>query len=156
MINNVVLVGRITRDPELRYTPNNIATVSFSIAVDRGVQSQSGERQADFINCVAWRQSAEFMSKYIKKGYMIGVTGRIQTRQYQSQDGQTRYVTEVVCDSVQNLQPRDNTQMTQGQPNYNQQPNQYQQPSYNQYQGQKQNQQDTFNVSDVSEDDLPF
>lgn len=153
MINNVVLVGRITRDPELRYTTSNIATVSFSIAVDRGVLSANGERQADFINCVAWRQTAEFMGKYIKKGYMIGLTGRIQTRQYQGQDGQTRYVTEVVCDSVQNLQPRDAQPQSQAQPNYNQQYNNQQ--NYNQYQ-EKPSQQDTFNVSDVSDDDLPF
>ena len=71
MINNVVLVGRLTRDPELRYTPSNVASVSFTIAVDRQFQSANGERQADFISCVAWRQSAEFLAKYVKKGVKI-------------------------------------------------------------------------------------
>ncbi len=150
MINNVVLVGRITRDPELRYTSNNIATVSFSLAVDGYQTSQSGERHTDFINCVVWRQSAEFLAKYIKKGYLLAVTGRIQTRQYQGQDGQTRYVTEVVCDTVQNLQPRDSSI---GQNSQRPQQN----VGYNNFQEQKsQSQPDTFNVSDVSEDDLPF
>ena len=147
MINNVVLVGRITKDPELRYTPNNIATVSFTVAVDRNQVGPNGERQADFINCVAWRQSAEFMSKYIKKGYMMGVTGRIQTRSYQGQDGQMRYVTEVVCDSVRSLQARDSQEQNSYQPSYQQQNN------YNQ---SNNNTPDTFNVSDVSDDDLPF
>lgn len=142
MINNVVLVGRITRDPEVRYTPNNIATVSFSLAVDRNQAAVNGERQADFINCVAWRQSAEFMGKYIKKGYLMGITGRIQTRSYQGQDGQTRYVTEVVCDNVRSLQGRDSsfTEPT-NQPNFTK---------------PEQKAPDTFNVSDVSDDDLPF
>lgn len=143
MINNVVLVGRITKDPEIRYTSSNIASCSFTLAVDRGFTSQSGERQSDFINCVAWRQSADFMSQYIKKGYMMGITGRIQTRSYQAQDGTTRYVTEVVCDSVQNLQPRDASVAQPSQP-------QPAQPARSQKQPAE------FDVTDVSEDDLPF
>ena len=105
MINRVVLVGRITRDPELRLTTNGIENVLFTIAVNRQFSGQSGERQADFISCVAWRQSAKFLANYIKKGALIGVEGRIQTRQYE-QDGITRYVTEVVVDSVQSLESR--------------------------------------------------
>ena len=143
MINNVVLVGRITKDPEIRYTSSNIASCSFTLAVDRGFTSQSGERQSDFINCVAWRQSADFMSQYIKKGYMMGITGRIQTRSYQAQDGTTRYVTEVICDSVQNLQPRDAAVAQSSQP-------QSAQPAKSQKQPAE------FDVTDVSEDDLPF
>lgn len=143
MINNVVLVGRITKDPEIRYTSSNIASCSFTLAVDRGFISQSGERQSDFINCVAWRQSADFMSQYIKKGYMMGITGRIQTRSYQAQDGTTRYVTEVICDSVQNLQPRDAAVVQSSQP-------QSAQPARSQKQPAE------FDVTDVSEDDLPF
>lgn len=143
MINNVVLVGRITKDPEIRYTSSNIASCSFTLAVDRGFTSQSGERQSDFINCVAWRQSADFMSQYIKKGYMMGITGRIQTRSYQAQDGTTRYVTEVVCDSVQNLQPRDASVAQPSQP-------QPAQPARSQKQPAE------FDVTDVSEDDLPL
>ena len=85
MINRVILVGRITKDPEIRYLQNGTATVSFTIACDRQYVAQNGERGADFINCVAWRQTAEFISRYIKKGYMMSVEGRIQTRQYQDQ-----------------------------------------------------------------------
>lgn len=110
MVNRVVLVGRITKDPEIRYLQNGSSSVSFSLAVDRSFVGQNGERQADFINCVAWRGQADFISRYIKKGYMMSVEGRIQTRQYQDQQGQTRYVTEVVCEQVSNLQPRDPNQ----------------------------------------------
>ncbi len=149
MINNVVLVGRITKDPELRYTPSNVATVSFSIAIDRAYQSQNGERQADFINCVAWRQSAEFLAKYVKKGYMIGVTGSIQTRNYQAQDGTTRYVTEVVCNSVQNLQGRNDAAADNS--GYQAQPSQRVSAPKAQ-----EKQPDKFDVSEVAEDDLPF
>lgn len=144
MINNVVLVGRITRDPEIRYTSSNIASCSFTIAVDRGFAAQNGERQSDFINCVAWRQSAEFMSQYIKKGYMMGITGRIQTRSYQATDGTTRYVTEVVCDSVQNLQPRDSAAQPVASTNTSAKP------------AAKPAQATEFDVTEVSEDDLPF
>ena len=144
MINSVVLVGRITKDPELRYTPSNVATVSFSLAIDRTFQSSTGERQADFINCVAWRQSAEFLAKYVKKGYMVGVTGSIQTRNYQAQDGTTRYVTEVVCNSVQNLQGRNDAAVDNSG---------YQAQSAPRVQ---EKQPDSFDVSEVAEDDLPF
>ncbi len=150
MINNVVLVGRITKDPELRYTPSNVATVSFSIAVDRTYQSQNGERQADFINCVAWRQSAEFLAKYVKKGYMVGVTGSIQTRNYQAQDGTTRYVTEVVCNSVQNLQGRNDAAVDNS--GYQAQPAQ----RVNNAPRVQEKQPDTFDVSEIAEEDLPF
>ena len=106
MINRVVLVGRLTRDPELKYTTNGIANLRFSIAVNRTFTSQNGERQADFINCVAWRNQAENMAKFLRKGSLIGVEGRIETGSYQAQDGSTRYTTDVVCDSVQFLEPR--------------------------------------------------
>lgn len=106
MINRVVLVGRLTRDPELKYTQNGIANLRFSVAVNRTFQNQNGERQADFINCVAWRAQAENMGKFLRKGSLIGVEGRIETGSYQAQDGSTRYTTDVVCDSVQFLEPR--------------------------------------------------
>lgn len=171
MINRVILVGRITKDPEIKYTSTGIATLSFSIAVDRQVRDSNGERQADFINCVAWRNNAEFLSRYVKKGYMISVEGRIQTRTYQSTtDNQTRYVTEVVCDSVSNLQPRDvnsqaqaNYQPQQNQQNrynnqgYSQQSNQgyFQQPQNTTAPAQEKFQKESFSV-DVADDDLPF
>ncbi|HAX73900.1 MAG TPA: single-stranded DNA-binding protein [Firmicutes bacterium] len=106
MINRVVLVGRLTRDPELKYTTNGTASLQFSIAVNRTFTSANGEREADFINCVAWRNQAENMAKFVRKGSLLGVEGRIQTRSYQAQDGSKRYVTEVVAESVQFLEPR--------------------------------------------------
>ena len=101
MINNVVLVGRLTRDPELRYTPQNQAVGTFGLAVNRQFKNANGEREADFINCVIWRQQAENLAKFAKKGALIGITGRIQTRSYENQQGQKVYVTEVVADNFQ-------------------------------------------------------
>lgn len=109
MINNVVLVGRLTRDVELRHTPSNQAVATFTLAVNRNFKNQStGEREADFINCVLWRQQAENLAKWTKKGYLIGITGRIQTRSYDNQQGQRVFVTEVVAESFQLLEKRDN------------------------------------------------
>lgn len=109
MINNVVLVGRMTRDAELRYTPQNQAVATFSLAVNRNFKNQNGERDADFINCVIWRQQAENLANWAKKGALVGITGRIQTRNYENQQGQRVYVTEVVIDSFRSLEKRDNS-----------------------------------------------
>ncbi|MCB2958421.1 single-stranded DNA-binding protein [Streptococcus suis] len=106
MINNVVLVGRMTRDAELRYTPSNQAVAAFTLAVNRNFKNQDGEREADFINVVIWRQQAENLANWAKKGALIGVTGRIQTRSYDNQHGQRVYVTEVVAESFQLLESR--------------------------------------------------
>ncbi|HEM5650990.1 TPA: single-stranded DNA-binding protein [Streptococcus suis] len=106
MINNVVLVGRMTRDAELRYTPSNQAVATFTLAVNRNFKNQDGEREADFINVVIWRQQAENLANWAKKGALIGVTGRIQTRSYNNQQGQRVYVTEVVAESFQLLESR--------------------------------------------------
>ena len=106
MINNVVLVGRMTSDAELRYTPSNQAVATFSLAVNRNFKNQNGEREADFINVVIWRQQAENLANWAKKGALIGVTGRIQTRSYDNQQGQRVYVTEVVAESFQLLESR--------------------------------------------------
>ncbi|MGC6553578.1 single-stranded DNA-binding protein [Streptococcus sp. VTCC 12905] len=106
MINNVVLVGRMTRDAELRYTPSNQAVATFTLAVNRNFKNQNGEREADFINVVIWRQQAENLANWAKKGALIGVTGRIQTRSYDNQQGQRVYVTEVVAESFQLLESR--------------------------------------------------
>jgi len=106
MINRVVLVGRLTRDPELKYTTNNIANLRFTVAVNRQFTNQNGERQADFIGCVAWRSQAENMARFLKKGSLIGVDGRIETGSFQGQDGNMRYTTDVIADSVQFLEPR--------------------------------------------------
>ena len=106
MINNVVLVGRMTRDAELRYTPSNVAVATFTLAVNRTFKSQNGEREADFINVVMWRQQAENLANWAKKGSLIGATGRIQTRSYDNQQGQRVYVTEVVAENFQMLESR--------------------------------------------------
>ena len=106
MINNVVLVGRMTRDAELRYTPSNQAVATFTLAVNRNFKNQNGEREADFINVVIWRQQAENLANWAKKGTLIGVTGRIQTRNYENQQCQRVYVTEVVADNFQILESR--------------------------------------------------
>ena len=87
MLNNVVLMGRLTADPELRQTSTGIEVTSFSIAIDRGYARQGEERQTDFINCVAWRQTAKFITSYFRKGQMIAVTGSIQTRNYEDKSG---------------------------------------------------------------------
>lgn len=102
-MNKVFLIGRLTRDPELRYTSSNIPTASFSIAVNRNFTNQNGEREADFINIVVWRKQAENVKNYLTKGSQVAIDGRIQTRSYDGQDGQKRYVTEVIADNVQFL-----------------------------------------------------
>ena len=109
MINNVTLVGRLTRDPELRYTPSNIAITTFNLAVNRNFKNQAGDREADFINCMIWRQQAENFANWCKKGNLVGITGRIQTRSYDNQQGQRVYVTEVVAESFQTLEKKDNS-----------------------------------------------
>jgi len=101
MLNVVVLMGRMVADPELKYTPSGVAVCSFRIAVDRWAKSETGEKQADFIDVVAWRHSAEFAANYLGKGRVVAVHGRLQTRSWVQQDGQKRFKMEVVADSVQ-------------------------------------------------------
>lgn len=108
MINRVVLVGRMTKDPELRRTSSGAAVTSFSLAINRNFSSANGERQTDFINCVVWNKAAENVERYCSKGSLVGIEGRIQSRQYDAQDGTKRTVVEVVCDSVQFLETKNN------------------------------------------------
>ena len=105
-MNKVILMGRLTRDPELRRTPNDIPVVQFVLAVNRNYQGSNGERQADFINCIAWRNQAENLSRYIRKGGLVAVDGSIQTRSYDDQNGVRRYVTEVICNQINFLEPK--------------------------------------------------
>lgn len=105
MINRVILVGRITKDIELRKTPNGASVVSFTVACNRRSKAE-GQPDADFINCVAWNRQADLMAQYLHKGSLIGVEGRIQTRNYEDRDGKRVYVTEVVAESVQFLEPK--------------------------------------------------
>lgn len=106
MLNRVVLVGRMTRDPELRRTANGTPVASFTLAMNRNFSSQNGDRQADFIPCVVWNKAAENTAKYCSKGSLVGVDGRLQSRTYQNQDGRRVSVIEVICDSVQFLETR--------------------------------------------------
>lgn len=102
-MNKVFLIGRLTRDPELRYTGSNTAVATFSLAVNRNFTNQSGEREADFINIVVWRKQAENVKNYLSQGSQVAIDGRIQTRSYDDQEGKKRYVTEVVADNVEFL-----------------------------------------------------
>ena len=114
-MNSVQLIGRITKDTEIKYTTSGVGVVTFTLAVDRDFKDESGNRQTDFINCVAWRQQADFLAKYIKKGYLLAVQGSIQTRNYDNGQGQKVYVTEIVCNNVQNLQPKEQEQSASNQ-----------------------------------------
>ena len=142
MLNSVCLVGRLTKDPELRYTPNNQAVATFSLAVNRNFKSQNGEREVYFINCVIWRQQAENLANWAKKGALIGITGRIQTRSYENQQGQRVYVTEVVSETFQLLESRRDREAGQSQG--------YSRPDFS-----RQAPANT-NPMDISDDDLPF
>lgn len=102
-MNKVFLIGRLTRDPELRYTGNNIAVTSFTVAINRTYTNQAGEREADFINVVVWRRQAESVKNYLSQGSQVAIEGRLQVRNYEDQNGQRRYVTEVVADNVEFL-----------------------------------------------------
>lgn len=156
MINNVTLIGRLTKDPDLKYTGNGTAVATFTLAVNRNFTNQSGEREADFINCVIWRKPAETLANYAKKGVLIGVTGRIQTRSYDNQQGQKVYVTEVIADNFQLLESKkaDSSQNTQGSGVSNSQTNNYTRNQQNTNSATA----DPFGNSsiDISDDDLPF
>jgi len=110
MLNRVILIGNLTRDPELRYTPNGVAVTTFTLAVNRPYSGQGGEREADYINIVAWRQLADLCANYLKKGRKAAVEGRLQTRSYDNKEGKKVYVTEVVADNVQFLSARDSAE----------------------------------------------
>lgn len=109
-MNRTILVGRLTKDPELRYTPNGVAVCQFNLAVNRPFTNQKGEKEADFIQIVVWRTPAENAANYLTKGSLAGVDGRLQTRHYENNQGQRVYVTEVVADSVQFLDSRGSNQ----------------------------------------------
>lgn len=110
MINRVVLVGRLTRDPEMRYTQSGIAVTRFTLACDRPFGGQDGKKETDFIDCTVWRKQAENVAQYLKKGNMAGVDGRLQISSYEGQDGQKRQRAEVVADSVRFLEPKEQGQ----------------------------------------------
>ncbi|MFY1048601.1 single-stranded DNA-binding protein [Apilactobacillus sp. 1-1-2] len=138
MINRTVLTGRLTDDIDLRYTPSGSAVGNFRLALNRRFTNQNGEREADFINCVVWKKTAENLANFTHKGTLIGVDGRIQTRTYDDKDGKKVYITEVVVEQFALLEPRQDNQVQQTQQN-NMSP--FDNPS---------------NPVDITDDDLPF
>lgn len=157
-MNKCILVGRITKDPEVKRTSSDLPYCQFTLAVNRKYQNkQTSERQADFINCIAWRQSAELLGRFIHKGNQIGVEGSIQTRSYDDQQGVRHFVTEVAVESIYFLEPKGGNQSPQSSDFGMSQPSFGPQPSYNQ---QSNKQEDPFSdiqsQYDISNDDLPF
>jgi len=155
MLNRVILIGRLTKDPELRYTPSGVAVTQFTLAVDRPFTSQGGEREADFINIVTWRQLAETCANYLRKGRLTAVEGRIQVRNYENNEGKRVYVTEVVADNVRFLESASAGNREEGGGSSR--------PASGQGQGGSRggnNNQDPFQDDgkpiDISDDDLPF
>ncbi|GBT75621.1 ssDNA-binding protein [Staphylococcus aureus] len=126
MLNRTVLVGRLTKDPELRSTPNGVNVGTFTLAVNRTFTNAQGEREADFINVVVYKKQAENVKNYLSKGSLAGVDGRLQTRSYENKEGHRVFVTEVVADNVQFLEPKNNNQQQNN--NYQQQNNAYNAP----------------------------
>ena len=173
MINNVVLVGRLTKDIDLKYTGSGTAVGTFNLAVNRNFTDQNGEKKSDFVNCVIWRKSAENMANFTRRGSLVGITGRIQTRNYEGNDGKRVYITEVVVENftllepkqVTEQRPRENTYQNQAPPQQNQQQSSgpmdasktgdYKYNSFDQFN----NTPDPFahgEPYDVNDDDLPF
>lgn len=154
MINNVILVGRLTKEPEIRMTQSGTKVCSFTLAVNRKVQAQ-GQPDADFINCVAWSKTAELMEQYLSKGSQIGVEGRIQTRNYDNQQGQRVYITEVVVQSLTFLEPKNVNTAQNGYEGINTPQAQYQ--SYtNEKHGYTTVKYDDGEELNIANDDLPF
>ncbi|MCE5623159.1 single-stranded DNA-binding protein [Staphylococcus pseudintermedius] len=137
MLNRVVLVGRLTKDPEFRTTQSGVEVATFTLAVNRNYKNKNGEQQADFINCIVFRKQAENVNNYLNKGNLAGVDGRLQSRSYENQEGRRIFVTEVVCDSVQFLETKSNGQS-------------------NSQAKQQQRQDNPFDNSDFDDSSLPF
>lgn len=163
MINNVVLTGRLTKEIDLRYTSTGTAVGTFNLAVERQFKTQNGERETDFVNCVIWRKAAENLANFTRKGSLVGIQGRIQTRNYENQNGQRVYVTEVVVENFTLLESRSVTEQRDNNASRNEQKNNYKQNDFN----QKREQEPPYNTSedpfvssgqsiDISDDDLPF
>jgi single-strand DNA-binding protein len=141
MLNRVILIGRLTKDPELRYTPAGVAVTQFTLAIDRPFQGQGKEKEADFINIVTWRQLAETCANYLRKGRLTAVEGRLQVRNYENNEGRKVYVTEVIADNVRFLE----SNKSESSSNSNQRQQHNQDPF-----------QDDGKPIDISDDDLPF
>ena len=166
MINNVVLVGRLTKDIDLKYTGSGTAVGTFNLAVNRKFTDQNGERKSDFINCVIWRKAAENMANFTRKGSLVGIEGSIQTRNYDNQQGNRVYVTEVVVDNFTLLEPKQTTEQRPRENTYKQPDKKEKSMDASKTGDYKYNSFDEFNNTpdpfassepyDVSDDDLPF
>lgn len=163
MLNRVILIGRLTRDPELRYTPAGVAVTQFTLAVDRPFSNQGGQREADFIPIVTWRQLAETCANYLRKGRLAAVEGRIQVRSYDNNEGKRVYVTEVIADNVRFLESANSGNREAGVPasggggNYG--GGMGSSGNRSNFGGGRDNQdpfQDDGRPIDISDDDLPF
>lgn len=153
MINRSVLVGRLTRDPELRYTNGGAAVATFTIAVNRQFTNQNGEREADFISCVIWRKAAENLTNFTHKGSLIGIDGHIQTRNYENQQGTRIYVTEVVVDNFSLLESRAESEHHQSANSNGHSSNNSNNRKYDNNQNQYGN---NSGQIDITDNDLPF
>lgn len=162
MINNITIVGRMTKEAELRYTGSGIAVASFTVAVERAYTNAQGQRETDFINVVAWKKTAEVISNYTAKGSLVGITGRIQTRNYTNNEGRKIYITEVVCENFQMLEPKSVTDKRKEETGYSEnKPKNSPKNNNNQAQGNyAEFDTDPFDNNsdsiDISDDDLPF
>lgn len=162
MLNRVILIGRLTRDPELRYTSSGVAVTQFTLAVDRPFSNQNGEREADFIPIVTWRQLAETCANYLRKGRLTAVEGRIQVRSYDNNEGRRVYVTEIIADNVRFLESnRDNGEIRDNvSGNYGTKIPQYSVPAREENSNSREQTKDPFSDDgrpiDISDDDLPF
>ncbi len=169
MINNVILTGRLTKDVDLRYTSTGTAVGSFNLAVERQFKDQNGEKASDFVNCIIWRKSAENFANFTRKGSLVGIQGRIQTRNYENQQGQRVYVTEVVVENFTLLESREVTERRKQAPDASTTDN-YPPPNkkQNDFNQKRQQQEPAYNNQyddpfmdngqsiDISDDDLPF
>lgn len=151
MINSVVLVGRLTKDADLRYTSGGTAVANFTLAISRTYSNQQGERETDFVNCVVWRKTAENLAQFVGKGSLIGIDGRLQTRSYDNSEGKRVYVTEVVAESVQFLESKqarerrtDSLRQESSNQDHSHRPTEISEPQGN------------LEPIDISDDDLPF
>lgn len=155
MMNNVTLIGRLTKDPDLLYTASGTAVATFTLAVNRNYTNQNGDRETDFINCVIWRKPAETLANYVRKGTLIGISGRLQTRNYENQQGQRVYVTEVIVENFYLLESR-----SQAEAREQKQKTTQNSTTNNQFSSTASNvdNNDPFNGNpiDISDDDLPF
>lgn len=154
MLNRVILIGRLTKDPELRYTPSGVAVTQFTLAVDRPFTNQQGEREADFINIVTWRKLAETCANYLSKGRLTAVEGRIQVRNYENSEGRRVYVTEIVSDNVRFLESASSSNNNKGDGSSSPRKNDY--GNNDNGNGSQDPFEDDGKPIDISDDDLPF